>query len=262
MNWSALDWGILGPALVAGLLVLATHVPLGAQVLDRGIVFIDLAIAQIAGLGVIGADALGLPEGGMAVQVAAVGAALLGALLLTWTERRAPQQQEALIGVMFILAACAGILLLAGNPHGGEHLKDLLVGQILWVNTTQLAWLAGVSALLLAALWSGWIERLGRFGFYAAFAVAVTASVQLVGVYLVFSSLIIPALATRGRNGRGHFGVAYALGAAGYALGLVLSALFDLPSGAVIVWTLAACGLLFAALRSKGTGVQATIPSH
>ena len=68
MNWSALDWGILGPALVAGLLVLATHVPLGTQVLDRGIVFIDLAIAQIAGLGVIAADALGLPEGGVAVQ--------------------------------------------------------------------------------------------------------------------------------------------------------------------------------------------------
>ncbi len=89
MNWSAVDWGILGPALVAGLLVLATHVPLGMQVLDRGIVFIDLAIAQIAGLGVIAADALGLPEGGVAVQVAAVCAALLGALLLTWTEARA-----------------------------------------------------------------------------------------------------------------------------------------------------------------------------
>src|ERR1700712_6130153 len=96
MNWSALDWGILGPALIAGLLVLATHVPLGKQVLDRGIVFIDLAIAQIAGLGVIAADAFGLAEGGLAVKVAAVCAALLGALLLTWTERRAQQQQEAL----------------------------------------------------------------------------------------------------------------------------------------------------------------------
>lgn len=248
MNWAALDWGILGPALIAGLLVLATHVPLGMQVLDRGIVFIDLAIAQIAGLGVIGADALGLPEGGIAVQFAAIGAALLGALLLTWTEKRAPQQQEALIGVLFILAACAGILLLAGNPHGGEHLKDLLVGQILWVTTNQLLWLAGVSALLLAALWSGWVARLGRFGFYAAFALAVTASVQLVGVYLVFSSLIIPALGTRALGGRRRLALAYGLGAAGYALGLALSALLDLPSGAVIVWTLAACALA-AALR-------------
>jgi zinc/manganese transport system permease protein len=243
MNWSALDWGILGPALIAGLLVLATHVPLGMQVLDRGIVFIDLAIAQIAGLGVIAADAMGLPEGGIAVQAAAVTAALLGAWLLTWTEKRAPQDQEALIGVLFILAACAGILLLAGNPHGGEHLKDLLVGQILWVGGTQLLWLGAISAVLLAALWRGWIRRLGRFGFYGAFAIAVTASVQLVGVYLVFSSLIIPALATRRLGGGRRIGIAYGLGAIGYAMGLALSAVFDLPSGAVIVCTLAACAL-------------------
>ena len=243
MNWSAFDWGILGPALIAGLLVLATHVPLGMQVLDRGIVFIDLAIAQIAGLGVIAADALGVAEHGLAVQAAAVTAALLGAWLLTWTERRAAQQQEALIGVLFVLAASMGLLLLAGNPHGGEHLKDLLVGQILWVNTTQIAWLAALSAVLLAAIASGWTERLGRFGFYGAFAVAVTASVQLVGVYLVFSSLIVPALATSALSRRRRLVVAYVLGLAGYALGLALSALFDLPSGAVIVCALAGCAL-------------------
>ena len=243
MNWSALDWGILGPAFIAGLLVLATHVPLGQQVLDRGIVFIDLAIAQIAGLGVIAAMSFGLPEGGVAVQVAAVLAALLGAWLLTWTEARAPQQQEALIGVMFILAACGGILLLAGNPHGGEHLKELLVGQILWVNTTQLIWLAGILALILLALWQGWVQRLGRFGFYAVFAVAVTASVQLVGVYLVFASLIMPALATRAHHDERRHLTGYGIGALGYALGLAASALFDLPSGAVIVWALAASAL-------------------
>jgi zinc/manganese transport system permease protein len=251
MNWSALDWGILGPGFIAGLLVLLTHVPLGTQVLDRGIVFIDLAIAQIAGLGVIGADAVGLPEGGIAVQAAAVTAALLGALLLTWTERKVPQQQEALIGVMFILAACAGILLLANNPHGGEHLKDLLIGQILWVNTTQLAWLGALSAIILFAMWQGWISRLGRFGFYAVFAVAVTASVQLVGVYLVFSSLIIPALATRALSGHQRYRKAYVIGVCGYGVGLALSAVADLPSGAVIVWTLAGCGLLAVAFSRK-----------
>ena len=256
MNWSALDWGILGPALIAGLLVLATHVPLGTQVLDRGIVFIDLAIAQIAGVGVIAADAMGLPEGGIAVQVAALCAAQIGALMLTWTERRAPQQQEALIGVMFILAACAGILLLASNPHGGEHLKDLLVGQILWVNTTQIAWLALVSAPILAALRLGWINRLGRFGFYGAFAIAITASVQLVGVYLVFSSLIIPALATRSLRGPRRYLTGFGIGAAGYALGLSLSALFDLPSGAVIVWTLAACAAI-ASIAMRGSAYRA-----
>ena len=90
MDLSALDRGILGPAMVAGRLVLATHVPLGMQVLDRGIVFIDLAIAQIAGCGVLLADRLGFEAEGIAVQVAALAAALLGALLLTWTERLWP----------------------------------------------------------------------------------------------------------------------------------------------------------------------------
>ena len=239
MNWEALDWGILGPALAAGLLVLATHVPLGIQVLKRGIVFIDLAIAQIAGLGVIAAHAAGLSPGGVAVQLAAVSAALLGALLLTWTERHVGEQQEALIGVMFILAACASILVLAGNPRGGEHLKDLLVGQILWVTPVQLGWLALISVLLLLAMRIPVMARLGRFGFYGAFAIAVTASVQLVGIYLVFSSLIIPALATRALAGRARLLAGYWLGAIGYLTGLALSALLDLPSGAVIVWTLA-----------------------
>jgi zinc/manganese transport system permease protein len=252
MNWLGFDWGILGPAFLAGLLVLATHVALGAQVLDRGIVFIDLAIAQIAGVGVIAASAFGLPESGVAVQVSAVCAAQLGALLLTFTERRMPQQQEALIGVLFVLAACAGILLLAGNPHGGEHLKDLLVGQILWVNPVQIGWLAAVSAPILLAMRMGWVRRFGRFGFYGVFALAITASVQLVGVYLVFTSLIVPALATRRLSASRRNVVGFGIGAAGYALGLALSALFDLPSGAVIVWALAACALAASTFIGRG----------
>lgn len=251
MNWGAIDFGILAPALVAGLLVLASHVPLGMQVLDRGIVFIDLAIAQIAGLGVIAADALGLPEHGWAVQAAALVAALLGAALLTWTERRAAEQQEALIGVLFVLAASVGLLLLASNPHGGEHLKDLLVGQILWVGTPQLLALAAATAVLVIALALGWTRRLGRFGFYAAFAVAVTASVQLVGVYLVFTSLIVPALATLRWQGPGRMLLAYAVGAVGYAIGLALSAVLDLPSGPTVVCALAAAALLTAQLRPR-----------
>jgi zinc/manganese transport system permease protein len=123
---------------------------------------------------------------------------------------------------MFILAACAGILLLASNPHGGEHLRNLLVGQILWVSTRQLVWLAVITVPLVVALRLSWVQRLGRFGFYGAFAIAITASVQLVGVYLVFSSLIIPALATRMNRGPARAVIGYGLGAAGYALGLAL----------------------------------------
>ena len=245
MNLDALNISILGPAFVAGLLVLATHVPMGQQVLARGIVFIDLAIAQIAGLGVIAADGMGWEPQGFAVQIAAVGAALLGALLLTLTEKRWPEVQEALIGVLFVLAACAGILLLASNPHGGEHLKDLLVGQILWVSYKQLLPVALLTAVILA-LWFGAGRRLGRIGFYVLFALAVTASVQLVGVYLVFASLIIPALASRFHVARRRLVIGYSVGVLGYAIGLALSALLDLPSGAVVVWTLAACGIVFA----------------
>ena len=150
MSSYSLDWSILWPACVVGLLITATHVPLGAQVLKRGIVFIDLAIAQIAGLGVVFADTLGLEAQGWAVQACALSAALAGALLLTWTDKHWPDVQEAMIGATFVLAACGALLLLASNPHGGEHLKELLVGQILWVTPSTLPLVALVYAALLA----------------------------------------------------------------------------------------------------------------
>src|SRR5438477_2107497 len=216
----ALDLSILWPALVAGLLVTATHVPLGVQVLARGIVFIDLAIAQIAGCGVLLAARLGFEAEAIAVQIAAVSAALAGALLLTWTERIWPQVQEAVIGVVFVLGATGGIILLASNVHGSEHLRDLLVGQILWVQTQQLVWAALVYAAILA-LWFGLRERLGRIGFYLLFACAVTVSVQLVGVYLVFATLIVPPLATRNLSAR-RIPAAWTVGVAGYVVGLLV----------------------------------------
>jgi zinc/manganese transport system permease protein len=98
LNWQGLDIAILGPACVAGLIVLSTHVPLGKQVLSRGIIFIDLAIAQIAGLGVILAQYVGIDEASWGVQVAAALAALAGAALLSWTDLRWPEYQEPLIG--------------------------------------------------------------------------------------------------------------------------------------------------------------------
>jgi zinc/manganese transport system permease protein len=243
VNFEGLELSILGPACLAGLIVLATHVPLGQQVLARGIIFIDLAIAQVAALGVILAQYFGMDEQGAGVEVAAAIAALAGGALLTWTDRKWPDYQEPLIGTLFVLAATGSLLLLANNPHGSEHLKDLLVGQILWVTLHHLIGVAVLSALLLAVMW--WQRaRLAGPLFYALFALAITASVQLVGVYLVFASLIIPALATTGMSGPRRLVAAYVIGAAGYVAGLVLSALLDLPSGAMIVWTLAGCGIL------------------
>lgn len=242
MSTAAADFGILWPAFIAGLLVSATHVPLGIQVLKRGIVFIDLAIAQIAGLGVIGADWLGLEPQGWEVQVSALAAALAGALLLTWTEKHWPEVQEAVIGVTFILAASGALILLASNPHGAEHLKELLVGQILWVSPGRLP-LVAVMYTAILLIWFALGERLGRVGFYLLFACAVTVSVQLVGLYLVFATLIVPALATR-RLTRRRLAIGYALGAAGYAAGLVVSALTDWPSGPAIVWVMTALAVI------------------
>jgi len=242
MNFELVDITIIGPALVAGLLVLSTHVPLGQQVLKRGIIFIDLAIAQVAGLGVIIAANMDLDMQGLPAQLAAVSAALLATVLLLWTERRFPEVQEAFIGVLFILAATASILALAENPHGGENLKDLLVGQILWVTLDSL-WPIALVYIAVLVIWFKPGKR-GRFTFYIVFAFSVTASVQLVGVYLVFASLIIPALATRQIHGIPRLMIGYGLGAIAYSGGLLLSTLFDLPPGAIIVWCLLITGMI------------------
>lgn len=257
---SALDLSILWPALIAGLLVTATHVPLGTQVLSRGIVFIDIAIAQIAGCGVLIADRLGFPGAGIAVQVAAFVSALAGALLLTWTERVWPDVQEAVIGVTFVLGATGSVMLLASNPHGSEHLQDLLVGQILWVQPQQLIAAAVIYALVLAA-WFGARQRIGRTGFYVLFALSVTVSVQLVGLYLVFATLIVPPLATR-RMARGRIAAAWVIGATGYAAGLAISTLYDLPSGAVVVWTLVVAGLAWYPVTARAAGSEQGLPAR
>jgi len=246
MTLDAASLGILWPAFIAGLLVTATHVPLGMQVLQRGIVFIDLAVAQIAGLGVILADYLGWHPSGAAVQIAALSAALAAAFVLTWTERRWPEVQEAIIGVVFVVASSAAILLLAKNPRGGENLKELLIGQILWVNPAQLPLEALIYGVILA-LWYGFGERLGRIGFYVLFACAVTVSVQLVGLFLVFTTLVVPALATYYSRRHRHL-KAYTVGVVGYALGLLASLWFDLPSGSMIVCAIVAVGVLVALL--------------
>jgi zinc/manganese transport system permease protein len=243
MNLFSTDLTIVGPALIAGLLVVLSHVPLGQQVLSRGIVFIDLAIAQVAGLGVIAANGFGLPIEGWSAQAAAGTAALAGALLLTWTERKRPEVQEALIGILFVLASTAQILLLANDPHGGENLKELLAGQILWVSNSQLIRTAVLTALFLL-VWFRWRDRIGRVGFYVLFAVVVTASVQLVGVYLVFTSLIVPAVATYRFAAKRQLAIGYALGIASYVAGLAASVITDLPSSPVIVWAMGIIGLL------------------
>ncbi|HUP90809.1 MAG TPA: metal ABC transporter permease [Solimonas sp.] len=244
----AFDWSLMGPPLLAGLLVVSTHVLMGRRVLERGIIFIDITIAQVAALGVILAGVLGIGEEGWKVQAAATVAALAAAVLLTWTERRLPELQEALIGSLYVLSASVALLVLANNPHGAEHMQQLLAGQILWVGYAQLLPVALLYAVVLA-VWFAWAHR-RPWAFYLLFAVTVTASVQLVGVYLVFASLILPALATTGLDDRRGLSLGYTIGALAYAVGLWLSVPFDLPAGPFVVCTLAALSLVAAGVRA------------
>lgn len=243
MDDLSLHWSVIGAPLLAGLLVASTHIPLGREVLRRGIIFIDLAVAQIAGLGVIAAHQFGMADQPWALQLAAGVTAVLGALVLYAGEQRFDRSLEALIGSAFVLAASGALLLLAGNPHGAEHMKDILSGQLLWVTGTQL-WPTLLLYILVLALWFGPAHRT-RIGFYLLFALAVTASVQLVGVYLVFATLILPALATRGLGAAPALGVGWLIAACGYAGGLVASLRTDLPAGPLVVWTLAGTALVF-----------------
>jgi zinc/manganese transport system permease protein len=249
MNF-AFDFSLLGAPLLAGLLVASTHVVLGRRVLERGIIFIDISIAQVAALGSILAATWGLAPsegGGWQGQVAAGVAALLASGLLAWTEKRLRFVQEALIGSLYVIAASVALLVLANNPHGAEHMQELLAGQILWVGYGQLWPVLGLYALILA-LWFAWARRVPA-AFYFLFALTVMASVQLVGVYLVFATLILPALAAHGLRERTGLPLGWAVGGAGYALGLWLSVPFDLPAGPLIVCMLASLALLSSLVR-------------
>ena len=233
------------PAMLAALLVLGTHVPLGREVLRRGIIFLDIAIAQLAAFGVIIVYALGGEAHQWLMQLVAVACALVGALFLHLTEKHYPQLQEAIIGTVFVLAATGGFILLSNNPHGHEHISDLLSGQILWVGYHQLASLALVSVIVML-IWFRYPAIRHNLGFYILFAIAITSSVQLVGIYLVFSSLIIPALVVH--RLRHALLLGYIVGASGYFVGLIVSSLLDLPAGPAIAWSLAIIGLVLSQL--------------
>ncbi len=253
---------ILWPAMVAGLLILATHIPLGREVLQRGIIFLDLAVAQIAAFGVVAANMIGLYGHGEASYIQpsliAMLAAIIGALGLYKLRKSEVRIQESIIGILFILAATGSLLLLSADPHGGERLKETLVGQILWLQPKELLSLFLAYAAILCA-WYIARKKLGDWVFYPLFAITITLSTQIVGVYLVFASLIIPALATF--NQHNPTIKAFALGTTGYGAGLISAAIFDLPAGAAITWCIALIALLYYCLSTlliKINAVQTT----
>lgn len=233
-----LAW-IAAPAL-ALLAACVLLVPLGAQVLARGVVFIDLAVAQVAAGGAL-AVGIGWEQAPPSLAAAAsAAAALLGAGGVWWLARRWPQQREALIGLVYVAGASACVIAAGLDPHGREKLTALLAADILWVRWEAAALLAAGAAVVLALSdRSG--RRLGRDAlFYPVFALALSVAVPALGLYLVFALLIAPALWTR-RGG----GLPLAIGLAALACmaGLALSWALDWPSGACVALLLCVLGL-------------------
>jgi zinc/manganese transport system permease protein len=214
-------------------MIALTHAPLGIEVLKRGIIFIDLAIAQIAGLGIVFASMLWDEPSWWAIQSLAFICALAAASVFSFAERRWPTQQEAIIGCGFVLAASLALLLLVDRPHGGEEIQHLLSGQILFVTWRDVFIHAPAYAVVLTL----WFVRPQCFRrsvwFYALFAAAITSSVQMVGVYVVFASLILPALAATGS--RNEQRTAWGCGITSVLTGILAATFIDAPAGPVIV---------------------------
>ena len=236
---------ILAPSFAAGLIILSTHVVLGRQVLARGIVFMDLAVAQIAAMGAVIAHLLSHKLANQSLSGQNVLSTVLpylfsvsGAVVIAFLSNRCEKELEAIIGCIYVVAAANILLLLSNDPHGAEQVAKTLNGSILWLSWYELLIPVIVSVFLLAVVL---IHRavLESKLFYPLFAVLVTLSVEMVGVYLVFSSLIMPALAINRMYGKKALIYGYLLGAAGYLAGLMLSSLYDLPGGAAIVLALA-----------------------
>ena len=247
---------IVLPAAVAGCMIALIHSVLGIEVLRRGIIFIDLAIAQIAGLCVV-LTALWLHEPSwFETQVSAGVAALAAAGFFRWVERCLPREQEAIIGSCFVLAASAVLLALANHPQGGEEIQHILSGQILFISWSEILAFLPLYVGAYVVWWCLPRVRAG-LGFFVLFALIVTASVQLVGVYVVFASLILPALAVNTIRARK---TVIAIGAAILAViaGTMVSALHDLPAGPILVFSFAVVTIVCRIACTSRT--DATIP--
>lgn len=242
---------IIGPALVAGLIIALTHAPLGLEVLKRGIIFIDLAVAQIAGLGLVAADRFFHDPSAWMLQAVALSSAILAGLFFRRIEKTMPNQQEAIIGVSFVLAASLAILLLSDHPRGGEEIQHLLSGQMLFVTWDNVLAHAPVYLLILLAWFLKPSIRQG-IGFYLLFALAITSSVQLVGVYVVFASLILPALAATGAHSPHK--VAWLCGVCSVLVGMAMAVVTDWPAGPVLVVSYAAIACLGLLIRRSARG--------
>jgi zinc/manganese transport system permease protein len=260
---------LLAP-FVIGLVLTGIYAYLGIHIVERGVIFVDLALAQVAALGTTIAFLAGFELHGGTAYIWSLGFTIIGAGLFTLTRtRRSRVPQEAIIGIVYAVSAAGAILAMSRAPEGAEHIKDMLVGNIVTVSWAEVGTIALVSALVglfhylfrrpffLISLdpdradTSGYSLHLYDFLFYLSFGVVVTISVAVAGVLLVFSYLIVPAVCAMlfaERIGP-RLVIGWAMGTLVSAGGVAFSFLFDLPTGATIVCTFGAALIITSLIR-------------
>ena len=262
---------ILLPAFVASLILTGIHAYLGVHVVERGVIFVDLSLAQIAALGTTVGYLAGYDLHSKAAYLFSLGFTFVGAAIfaLSRTHRKTRIPQEAIIGIVYAVSAAVAILVMSKATQETEHLKEMLVGNILSVSWKEL----GVTAVLYALVGvfhyvfrehfllmslneaeaerRGWNLRFWDFLFYVSFGFVVTSSVAIAGVLLVFCFLIVPSVAAMLFTERlgTRLAIGWTMGAVVSAGGVALSFLWDLPTGATIVATFGAALLILAAYR-------------
>jgi zinc/manganese transport system permease protein len=247
---------ILWAPFLMCLVLTGIHAYLGVHVLAREVVFVDIAMAQIAALGATVAFLVGYETETWQSYAYALAATIVGAVVLALSRsRRRHVSQEAVIGVVYAVSSAAAVLVADRAAHGAEQVRGMLVGNLLAVGPLEVAKVAGLYALVGALHWlcrrpfflistdpdaayeQGWRVRLWDFVFYASFGVVVASSVRVAGVLLVFSYLIVPALAgvTLGGSVLARLLIGWGFGTLVSVIGMVASAALDLPTGATIV---------------------------
>jgi zinc/manganese transport system permease protein len=252
-----MDLSLFLPPLVACLVIVAIHSYLGLHVIAREVIFVDLSLAQMAALGSAVAILAGSQADSTAAFVYALGFTTLGATIfaLTRSNEKGRVPQEAIIGIVYVVASAAAILVADRTPRGGEAIKDILVGSLLWVTWPAIVRLATIYAVIGALHWllryrfltisfhpetalaRGWKIRWWDFLFYLSFGVVITFSVPIAGVLLVFSFLVVPAaIAFQFTRSKGALAViSWIAGALASATGLLASFHYDLPTGPLVV---------------------------
>jgi zinc/manganese transport system permease protein len=262
---------ILLPAFVASLILTGIHAYLGVHVVERGVIFVDLSLAQIAALGTTMAYLAGYDLHSATAYVFSLGFTFIGAAIFAMTRvhRKTRIPQEAIIGIVYAVSAAVAILVMSKATQETEHLKEMLVGNILSVSWPELAKTAGLYALvglfhylfrdrfLLISMNEpeaerrGWNIRFWDFLFYVSFGFVVTSSVAIAGVLLVFCFLIVPSVTAMLFSERlgPRLAIGWTMGALVSAMGVTFSFLLDLPTGAAIVATFGLVLLILAGYR-------------